>query len=90
MDTNDDLTPQMLQEKYGGWQNVTMVNYFNDFANLCFERFGNKVKYWITFNNPWVRQGEGKRCVHCLLNRCDVFNSESVVLCFSVHRCGGI
>lgn len=31
-----------------------MVNYFNDFANLCFERFGNRVKYWITFNNPWV------------------------------------
>ncbi|KAA8579361.1 hypothetical protein FQN60_010701 [Etheostoma spectabile] len=46
--------PQVLQEKYGGWQNVSMVNYFNDFANLCFERFGKKVKYWITFNNPWA------------------------------------
>lgn len=46
----------MLQEKYGGWQNASMVNYFNDFANLCFERFGNRVKYWITFNNPWVRR----------------------------------
>lgn len=34
-----------------------MVNYFNDFANLCFERFGNRVKYWITFNNPWVCPG---------------------------------
>lgn len=44
----------MLQEKYGGWQNVSMVDYFHDFANLCFERFGNRVKYWITFNNPWV------------------------------------
>ncbi|XP_070828350.1 lactase-like protein isoform X3 [Chaetodon trifascialis] len=31
-----------------------MVNYFNEFANLCFERFGNRVKYWITFNNPWA------------------------------------
>lgn len=31
-----------------------MVNYFNDFANLCFERFGNRVKHWVTFNNPWV------------------------------------
>lgn len=47
----------MLQEKHGGWQNGSMVNYFNDFANLCFERFGNRVKYWITFNNPWVRPG---------------------------------
>ncbi|KAJ0056439.1 hypothetical protein NL108_007478 [Boleophthalmus pectinirostris] len=46
--------PQLLQERYGGWQNGSMINYFNDFANLCFEKFGNKVKYWITFNNPWV------------------------------------
>lgn len=46
---------QVLEEKYGGWQNASMINFFNDFANLCFERFGNRVKYWITFNNPWVR-----------------------------------
>ncbi|XP_029909175.1 lactase-like protein [Myripristis murdjan] len=51
--------PQVLQEKYGGWQNISMVNHFNDFANLCFERFGNRVKYWITFNNPWSVAVEG-------------------------------
>ncbi|XP_019131713.1 lactase-like a [Larimichthys crocea] len=51
--------PQVLQEKYGGWQNASMVNYFNDFASLCFERFGNRVKYWITFNNPWSIAVEG-------------------------------
>ncbi|TSX17005.1 Lactase-like protein [Bagarius yarrelli] len=51
--------PQVLQEKYGGWQNISMVNYFNDFASLCFERFGNKVKHWITFNNPWSVAVEG-------------------------------
>ncbi|KAF1393268.1 hypothetical protein PFLUV_G00036770 [Perca fluviatilis] len=50
---------KFLQEKYGGWQNVSMVNHFNDFANLCFERFGKKVKYWITFNNPWSIAVEG-------------------------------
>lgn len=58
------LPPQVLQEKHGGWQNVSMVNYFNDFATLCFERFGNRVKYWITFNNPWVRQAPETRHVH--------------------------
>ncbi|KAM8751730.1 lactase-like b isoform X1 [Acanthopagrus latus] len=51
--------PQVLQEKYGGWQNITMVNHFNEFANLCFERFGNRVKNWITFNNPWSVAVEG-------------------------------
>ncbi|XP_051239410.1 lactase-like b [Dicentrarchus labrax] len=51
--------PQVLQEKYGGWQNISMVNHFNEYANLCFERFGNRVKYWITFNNPWSVAVEG-------------------------------
>ncbi|AWP08380.1 putative lactase-like protein [Scophthalmus maximus] len=50
---------KVLQEKYGGWQNISMVNHFNEFANLCFERFGNRVKYWITFNNPWSVAVEG-------------------------------
>ncbi|KAE8618487.1 hypothetical protein XENTR_v10009398 [Xenopus tropicalis] len=45
--------PQNLQGRYGGWQNVSMVTYFNDYANLCFERFGDRVKHWITFNCPW-------------------------------------
>ncbi|XP_047241222.1 lactase-like b isoform X2 [Girardinichthys multiradiatus] len=51
--------PQVLQEKYGGWQNISMVNHFNDFANLCFEKFGDRVKHWITFNNPWSVAVEG-------------------------------
>ncbi|XP_061917081.1 lactase-like b isoform X2 [Entelurus aequoreus] len=51
--------PQVLQERYGGWQNISMVNHFNDFASLCFERFGNRVKYWITFSNPWSVAVEG-------------------------------
>uniref|UniRef100_A0A3B3IKT9 Cytosolic beta-glucosidase n=1 Tax=Oryzias latipes TaxID=8090 RepID=A0A3B3IKT9_ORYLA len=51
--------PQVLQEKYGGWQNVSMVDYFNDFASLCFERFGDRVKHWMTFNNPWSVAVEG-------------------------------
>ncbi|KAL7831075.1 hypothetical protein SRHO_G00305770 [Serrasalmus rhombeus] len=51
--------PQVLEEKYGGWQNSSMINFFNDYANLCFERFGSRVKYWITFNNPWSIAVEG-------------------------------
>ncbi|KAM5170536.1 lactase-like protein [Mantella aurantiaca] len=36
-----------------------MVAYFNDYANLCFEKFGDRVKYWITFSNPWSVAVEG-------------------------------
>ncbi|XP_057286505.1 lactase-like protein, partial [Pezoporus wallicus] len=46
--------PQVLHEKYGGWQNISMINYFNDYANLCFEKFGDRVKHWITFSDPWA------------------------------------
>lgn len=26
---------------------------FRDYVDLCFERFGPKVKSWITLNEPW-------------------------------------
>uniref|UniRef100_A0A8D0L8Y6 Cytosolic beta-glucosidase n=1 Tax=Sphenodon punctatus TaxID=8508 RepID=A0A8D0L8Y6_SPHPU len=51
--------PQVLQEKYSGWQNISMINYFNDYADLCFENFGDSVKHWITFSNPWAVAEEG-------------------------------
>ncbi|XP_074150844.1 lactase-like protein isoform X1 [Sminthopsis crassicaudata] len=51
--------PQMLQVKFGGWQNATMVRYFDDYANLCFEKFGDQVKHWITFNDPWSIANKG-------------------------------
>ncbi|XP_066292362.1 lactase-like protein isoform X3 [Branchiostoma lanceolatum] len=39
--------------KYGGWTNASMVDYFNDYATLCFQKFGDRVKRWATFNEPW-------------------------------------
>ncbi|XP_071909444.1 beta-glucosidase 12-like [Coffea arabica] len=44
--------PQALEDEYGGFLNPRIVNDFHDFANLCFERFGDRVKHWITFNEP--------------------------------------
>lgn len=45
--------PQALQI-YGGLTNPLVVNHFKDYANLLFERFGDRVKYWITFNEPYA------------------------------------
>ncbi|XP_022090545.1 lactase-phlorizin hydrolase-like [Acanthaster planci] len=46
--------PQALQDNYGGWENDSLVPLFNDYADVCFERLGAKVKLWITFNEPYV------------------------------------
>lgn len=43
--------PQKL-EPMGGFANSSIVNLFEDYAKLLFERFGDRVKYWITINEP--------------------------------------
>ncbi|EYB83408.1 hypothetical protein Y032_0336g2888 [Ancylostoma ceylanicum] len=34
----------------GGWLNPECIQWYLDFCRLCFERFGDLVKYWISFN----------------------------------------
>ncbi|XP_056345160.1 beta-klotho [Oenanthe melanoleuca] len=46
--------PLMLQEKYGGWKNESMIDIFNDYATFCFQTFGDRVKYWTTIHNPYL------------------------------------
>ncbi|KAJ6725131.1 GLYCOSYL HYDROLASE [Salix viminalis] len=45
-------SPQALEDKYEGFLNDQIVNDFRDFADLCFREFGDRVKYWITLNEP--------------------------------------
>ncbi|KAB5533685.1 hypothetical protein DKX38_016771 [Salix brachista] len=45
-------SPQALEDKYEGFLNGQIVNDFRDFADLCFREFGDRVKYWITLNEP--------------------------------------
>ncbi|XP_077992294.1 cytosolic beta-glucosidase-like [Glandiceps talaboti] len=46
--------PQPLHDRYGGWADEAVIRDFNTYARLCFERFGDRVKHWITINEPWV------------------------------------
>lgn len=43
--------PQKLQN-LGGWTNPHVVDWFADYANVLFDKFGDRVQYWITINEP--------------------------------------
>jgi len=46
--------PVELYKKYGGWESKHVLELFVLFAEKCFELFGDRVKHWITFNEPMV------------------------------------
>ncbi|KAM9851168.1 lactase/phlorizin hydrolase-like [Aulostomus maculatus] len=55
--------PQALQN-ISGWENEDMIDIFNDFCDFCFATFGDRVKFWMTFNQPhtiaWSGYGLGQ------------------------------
>ncbi|WP_035051044.1 6-phospho-beta-glucosidase [Carnobacterium pleistocenium] len=42
--------PLHLAKEYGGFRSRKVVDYFAKFSEVCFERYQDKVKYWMTFN----------------------------------------
>ncbi|SLJ90297.1 MULTISPECIES: 6-phospho-beta-glucosidase [unclassified Paenibacillus] len=42
--------PVHLVETYGGWKNRKMIGFFETYAKTLFDRYKDKVKYWMTFN----------------------------------------
>ncbi|XP_068051279.1 lactase/phlorizin hydrolase isoform X1 [Anomalospiza imberbis] len=54
--------PQALQD-IGGWESNELIDLFNSFADFCFQTFGDRVKFWITINEPnivaWMGYGKG-------------------------------
>jgi beta-glucosidase len=50
--------PQALEDR-GGWKNREIVGWFSEYALLCCERFGDRVRNWIVLNEPMAVAGLG-------------------------------
>jgi len=46
--------PQALEDEYGGFRSKKVVEDFGIFAEECFRAFGDRVRYWVTVNEPLV------------------------------------
>ncbi|PWA31575.1 glycoside hydrolase family 1 [Artemisia annua] len=44
--------PQELQDRYGSWLSPLMQEDYVHYAKICFKNFGDRVKHWITINEP--------------------------------------
>ena len=42
--------PMYLADEYDGWSNRKVIDYFVFFCETIFNRYKDKVKYWMTFN----------------------------------------
>ena len=50
--------PQALEDQ-GGWLSEDIQFWFEAYADLCFREFGDRVKVWITLNEPRVTSLSG-------------------------------
>ncbi|KAK9283425.1 hypothetical protein L1049_011667 [Liquidambar formosana] len=78
------------------WQLISTIvirNDFRDYANLCFERFGDRVKHWITLNEPHIFSSTGfdagthapGRCSSWVSGTCEAGNSGTEPYVVSHH-----
>lgn len=44
---------------FGGFTNSSIIDYFESYAAFLYETFGDRVKWWITFNEPYIFCGRG-------------------------------
>lgn len=42
--------PLHLVKEYGGWRNRQVIDFFERYVKTIFNRYKDKVKYWLTFN----------------------------------------
>ena len=56
--------PYALVEKYNGWASRELIGFYMNYCKTIFERYKDKVKYWLTFNEINAGMMALVRCFH--------------------------
>jgi len=43
-------TPLHLAKQYNGWASRELIGFYESYCRTLFDRYGERVKYWLTFN----------------------------------------
>ncbi|KAI5345926.1 hypothetical protein L3X38_013803 [Prunus dulcis] len=65
--------PQILEDEYGGFLSPHIVNHFQDYAELCYKEFGDRVKHWSTLNEPYTFTYYGYATGSLAPGRCSIW-----------------
>uniref|UniRef100_A0ACD5VJH3 Uncharacterized protein n=1 Tax=Avena sativa TaxID=4498 RepID=A0ACD5VJH3_AVESA len=77
--------PQSLQDEYNGLLSPKFVDDYTMYADTCFKNFGDRVKHWVTLNEPNVEILGGydtgelppQRCSYPFGTNCTAGNSTT-------------
>ncbi|KAM0838762.1 hypothetical protein ACQ4PT_060749 [Festuca glaucescens] len=77
--------PQCLQDEYNGLLSPRFIDDYTAYANTCFESFGDRVKHWVTVNEPNIETISGfddgtlppRRCFYPFGANCTGGNSTT-------------
>lgn len=64
--------PYHLYKEYGGFRNRKLIDFFVKYAQVVMDRYQDKVKYWMTFNEI-NNQADGYRDLHAFTNSAIIF-----------------
>ncbi|KAF8780982.1 hypothetical protein HU200_000949 [Digitaria exilis] len=73
----NSLINEALESKYKGFLSENIIKDYVDFADICFREFGDRVKFWTTFNEPWTYASQGYGNGAHAPGRCSPFISKS-------------
>ncbi|NOI68024.1 6-phospho-beta-glucosidase [Vibrio sp. 99-8-1] len=93
--------PYALVENYGGWSDRRLIEFFERYATTVFQRYKDKVKLWLTFNEinmslhaPFTGVGlpeeAAEQQIYQAIHHQLVASAKAVSLCHSIIPDGRI